>query len=705
MDKLNILSLLRDYCFVVPEIQREYVWGTNRLVLSQFLTDLNEKVSKGETNIGFLYSYKSGAEHYLIDGQQRFTTLILLLHYITVKEGVGSHEQYVQMHRLESNLSAFSYRVRSNTESFLKNLLVSSSVTSKQIKQQKWYKSIYGEDSTILSMMSALDEIDKMCDELFNLTSERILNSIYFWYFDVEQTSQGEELYITMNSRGEKLTNPEQIKPRLLNKINNAEKVEYGKLWDEWEEFFFKERIGKEINIEAIDVAMNNVIRIVLEMVTLSEHDKINAIEDADRISLSDIKLYMTSIIKLSEIENGKYCSEIERLYGYGDKYKVRDGNFIILKALLTEIMKNQEDVHEFERIYQTITNGVRRNKIKNIPFLKFINEYKSYDGSFYEFILQSNSDTVKDVINGHELEKVSICSNFDNLNVEHSIWSEQSCDFWNGEMKILIEWSKKNGQFSYEEFERIRNNFHKLFKEKFEKDDWTSDSVRQALISYRLPDYPLGDKFGYSSVEWKEIFYKNSNKILSFLNIFDNVDKENISSVIDNLKNQYEETPDNLWAEFVKFDYFLGYCNTKHLYWTDSYGWLLVKNSWARPFSVRNMRLFHDLEEKYGSTINGWKMEKIISWESCVQLYEDNLQISCDISYRRNNDDTYVLRVDISKYEQPNEEYESLKNELQLFIPSNIRNEWKEDEGKFICYPDSIESLYLLISYITEIK
>lgn len=703
MDKLNILSLLRDYCFVVPEIQREYVWGTNKLVLSQFLTDLNEKVCKGETNIGFLYSYKSGAEHYLIDGQQRFTTLILLLHYITVKEGIESHNKYVQMHHLESNISAFSYRVRSNTESFLKNLLVSSSVTSKQIKQQKWYKSIYGEDTTILSMMSALDEIDKMYDNLFNLSSESILNSIYFWYFDVEQTSQGEELYITMNSRGEKLTNPEQIKPRLLNKINNAEKVEYGNLWDKWEEFFFKERIGKEINIEAIDVAMNNVIRIVLEMVTLSEHDKINAIEDADRISLSDIKLYMTSIIKLSEIENGKYCSEIERLYGYGDKYKVRDGNFIILKALLTEIMKNQEDVHEFERIYQTITNGVRRNEIKNIPFLKFINGYKSYGGSFYEFILQSNSDTVKDVINGHELEKVSICSNFNNLNVEHSIWSEQSCDFWNGEMKILIEWSKNNGQFSYEEFERIRNNFHKLFKEKFEKDDWTSDSVRQALISYRLPDYPLGDKFGYSSVEWKEIFYKNSNEFLSFLNIFDNVDKENISSVIDNLKNQYEETPDNLWAEFVKYDYFLGYCNTKHLYWTDSYGWLLVKNSWAKPFSVRNMRLFHDLEKKFGSSINGWKMEKYISWESCVQLYEDNLQISCDISYRRNNDGTYNLRVDISKYEQPNEEYESIKNELVRFIPSNIRNEWKEN--KFICYPDSIESLYMFISFITEVK
>ena len=120
MNKLNIHSLLTDFSFVVPEIQREYVWGNktnkNDYVLRQCLIDLNDKVSNGETNIGFLYSYKSGEEHYLIDGQQRYTTLILLLHYITVRENATSHEEYVSMHRIEKNISAFSYRVRSQTD-------------------------------------------------------------------------------------------------------------------------------------------------------------------------------------------------------------------------------------------------------------------------------------------------------------------------------------------------------------------------------------------------------------------------------------------------------------------------------------------------------------------------------------------------------------------------------------------------------------
>lgn len=700
MDKLNINTLLNNYCFVVPEIQREYVWGVNKQVLSQFLIDLNKKVNDGETNIGFLYSYKSGGEHYLIDGQQRLTTLVLLLHYITSKEGDERHDRYIQMHHLEKNISAFSYRVRSNTDSFLKNLLVSRSVTSKQIKQQKWYKSTYSGDVTILSMMAALDIMDELWDKdkLSNLTSDIVLNKVFFWYFDVEKTTQGEELYITMNSRGEKLTDSEQIKPRLLNKVTDIEKERFGKKWDDWEEFFFDNHLRNNRKIESIDIAMNNVIRIVLEAVTLREHDRINAIEDAGSITLEDIERYMNSVIRLSTVSNGLYCSEIERLYGD----KEGDGNFLVLKALLVETLKGQQNEREYERVFQTIKNNVRRNKIKNIDFLCFLNEYNSYNGSFYSFILYSNSPIALAVINGHEREKVAICSNTYEPDVESSIWVEQSHSFWNGEIKQLIAWSKKDGIFSFGEFERIRRNFHKLFRD---KEDWTTDSVRQALLTRRLTDYPLGDKFGYYPNEWKEIFLKNSDGILSFFNLFDNVEIHNVPAVIDSLKKGYDEGPNNPWAEFVKYDYFLGYCNTKHLYWTDSYGWNLVQNSWAKPFSVRNMRLFHDLENRFGIDINGWIMRKYIAWNSCVYIQNDHSRVFCDMRYLRKNDDNYYIKVDLSKREDESEKNESLKNDLIKYIPYGIDMKWEEEVERYIWYPESIESLCEFISYLTKHK
>ena len=71
IEKTPLSCLLNNYSFVVPEIQREYVWGAkkNNHVLVQFLNDLNEKLAKGDANIGFLYSSCSGYESYVIDGQ------------------------------------------------------------------------------------------------------------------------------------------------------------------------------------------------------------------------------------------------------------------------------------------------------------------------------------------------------------------------------------------------------------------------------------------------------------------------------------------------------------------------------------------------------------------------------------------------------------------------------------------------------------
>lgn len=704
MNKLNIHSLLTDFSFVVPEIQREYVWGNktskNDYVLRQFLIDLNDKVSNGETNIGFLYSYKSGEEHYLIDGQQRYTTLILLLHYITVKENANSHEDYVSMHRIDKNISAFSYRVRSQTDSFLKNLLMSSAITSKMIKQQKWYKSIYEDDFTIHSMMDALDVIDEIWNTLPNLSSQTILNNIFFWYFDVDKTSQGEELYITMNSRGEKLTDSEQIKPRLLNKITNViEKESFGKKWDDWEEFFFRDKIRNGKPIEKIDSAMNNLIRLVLEIITLKEHSRINPIEDANLIELEDIERYMNAIISLSELSDGIYCEEIMRLYGDSEK----DGNYCVLKALLTEVLKGQTNSDEYERVYQTISNHVTRNKIKNLDFLQFLKEYIDYSGTFYDFILTSNAEVANKVFNGHELEKIAICSECNDIDKEKALWTEQSSDFWKGEMKSLITWSKINGNFSFERFKHIRANFHKLFKNKFDREDWTSDKVRQALIASRLPNYPIDGRFGHYRDEWKEIFIQNSDSICTFIMQFDNVSSEDVPKTLDSIRKEYVESPENPWAEFVKFDYFLGYCNTKHLSWTDECGWILVQNSWAKPFSVRNMRLFHDLKKSFGDNINGWNMWMYKSWNSCVCIQNDNQQIYTDIRYVRSDNDTYNLNVYLSKRNVLPENYDELKESLLSFIPKDIKMQWNDEKGMYVCELNSIDELHHFITMLTS--
>ena len=369
MDKKSIKELLEGFNFVVPEIQREYVWGAqkNKRVLIQFLKDLDQKLSQGDANVGFLYSYQSGTEHYLIDGQQRYTTILLLCYYLAVYEGQENQEKFIYKLKLDQNVQAFAYRVRSYTESFLQNLFKSGIINANSIVDQTWYKSEYESDPTITSMIGALDVFGNEIKNCKNLYLGNVLNHVFFWYFDVDMTSQGEELYITMNSRGEKLTDSEQIKPRLLKK-ESADKEIYGKEWDNWEEFFYNKRFRGMRSIDTIDTAMNNMIRIVLELKTEHEHSRINPVEDAELISIEDVKTYMHALMQLSELDNGTYITEVTRLYGDSNE----DGDFYVLKALLTEKLKGQSDFIEYQRVYQTIRNHVRRNKLNRVFSLMF---------------------------------------------------------------------------------------------------------------------------------------------------------------------------------------------------------------------------------------------------------------------------------------------------------------------------------------------
>ena len=212
IEQYNIKKLFSDYTLFVPEIQRDYVWGATEVMIP-FLEALNFNL-QGEQNynIGFLYSYTNSPEdNYIIDGQQRFTTIVLLLYVLSVREG-KDFNAYIGTNK---PIMHFSYNVRPQTEVFMRNLFLSKTIEKNYIVNQTWFLSEYVHDITINSMVNAVDTLNKKLDNLANISYEKVLNQVCFWYFNVDETSQGEELYIKMNSRGQKLTEAEQIKPYL----------------------------------------------------------------------------------------------------------------------------------------------------------------------------------------------------------------------------------------------------------------------------------------------------------------------------------------------------------------------------------------------------------------------------------------------------------------------------------------------------------
>lgn len=265
----NLLTLLSQNNFIVPEIQREYVWGENEKVVTNFLKTLKEKIgsccancnlpkSENKINIGFLYSYKPDyvkIEHdrfldeNLIDGQQRFTTLFLLLFYFSLKE--NRKNEFLTLIRFEEKLKmGFDFKVRELTRNFLLELIekIAAIQQFEKIEKQTWFLKDYGNDVSIKSMIKTLGYIQNVfCDE--TRYYNHLINYIVFWHFKTEATSQGEELYITMNARGEELAENEVAKAAFM--IDDRDLHKSGKNWEKWQHFFWKNRNKKEKNPSA----------------------------------------------------------------------------------------------------------------------------------------------------------------------------------------------------------------------------------------------------------------------------------------------------------------------------------------------------------------------------------------------------------------------------------------------------------------------
>ena len=237
----NIEELLKEK-LIIPEIQRDYVWGNNELVIKRFINNI--KNMKDELDIGFFYSYKIyGNCNALVDGQQRITTLILLSWYV----GVDNVE-----------LNKFKFKVRENSNNFLEELLNQKSEKifeidgknfSDKIKNSIWYKRIWDNDPTVKSILNALDIIDK---ELKNEEEDikNKINNIKFSCIEAGNRSLEKE-YILLNSRGVKLTNSEQLKAILTEDIENKDK--WLEKWEKkWQDILWECKGDKIYNTDKI---------------------------------------------------------------------------------------------------------------------------------------------------------------------------------------------------------------------------------------------------------------------------------------------------------------------------------------------------------------------------------------------------------------------------------------------------------------------
>ena len=188
--------------YIIPIYQRNYAWGDDEI--SSLLQDIKNACEKNKEQdknyyIGSLVVYRrENGDFEVIDGQQRLTTLTLIMHHLG-----------------KLSFRNISFEHRDESEQALSNL------TSETLPS---------------NFSQALKTIKKVIDEWGNNKDEFVkflLDKVEIIRTEVPEGTDLNHYFEIMNTRGEQLEKHEVLKARLMKKLRTPiEKNLFAKIWD-----------------------------------------------------------------------------------------------------------------------------------------------------------------------------------------------------------------------------------------------------------------------------------------------------------------------------------------------------------------------------------------------------------------------------------------------------------------------------------------
>lgn len=215
----------------IPLIQRDYAQGRDtsdvERIRTEFLDVLINAVS-GRQSVGLDFVYGDVKDGTLrpLDGQQRLTTLFLLHWCLAIKIGI-----------LEPDMAwtKFDYATRPSARLFCERIVkhpapADTSNLASWISDQSWFQHLWAHDPTIQGMLVMIAAIERRCAHLDPLKAWQRLTdlespAVWFHVLPIEESGEGDTLYIKMNSRGRPLTKFENFKARFERAIEGTERA------------------------------------------------------------------------------------------------------------------------------------------------------------------------------------------------------------------------------------------------------------------------------------------------------------------------------------------------------------------------------------------------------------------------------------------------------------------------------------------------
>lgn len=627
--RYTLKSFLTDHNLdqiIIPEIQRDYVWqednvkkllisikenserqnsnsqGVNDDLLNQLAPEAKVAVmraleeSKNYCNVGFIYAYFDvdlAGRFMLIDGQQRMTTLFLLMLCLSVKE--NKQDQFRRAYFKDGFLK-FDYKVREASHDFILNFVehILSGNDFNAVIDQFWYFSEYGQDVTIQSVLRNYKIIYDFLNSN-DLTLQYVEEYIEFWYFDTNKSKQGEELYIYMNSRGESVSAGESIKATLLKGLSDQEKHDWGSKWEKWQNLFWKYR--KENN--NADRGLEEFLRWI-KIIELTKIDNKKSIESKVETirNIKEKSKIAVDGLSLPVIES--YFNALSTALKFKDELKINSdwltGSFAAIDylKLLPTLMYAEKyfecdikDIHRFARFFQNISRFASLSKNPFESLASTINLTQQFLEANYTDVTSlidlKEKNSYESILTSEEISKLTIYKQSEeNLRteIETAFWAAEDYKLCDG--RVWFIWFCMDYEASTQTFDRqTLNNFTFIFTNFKSLFNSVNDLLRRTLLT--KGDYSVWDGrtatlegHRYSFINTDSVWRRQltSGKIAEpyklLINEFGSIKKQQPSSskdtILGKIITEYisTATKKNWIYYFVKETNVLAYCEQK---------------------------------------------------------------------------------------------------------------------------------------------
>lgn len=671
-----------DNKIIIPDLQRDYCWGDDshtdekkdlvtdfvKGLISQF--DNTESLSNDTLNLGLIYGYESPRKHIqLCDGQQRITTLFLLVGVLNKRLQNNSLKQYLISdfeYSQDDKEPYLQYSIRESSLYFLSDLVCHYFIHSETdleyvdsidgIKNSSWFFNEYHTDPSILSMLKAISKIESI---LGNKTvqwcldfGDYLVNKLTFMYYDMGNRKNGEETFVVINTTGEPLSPTQNLKPLIIAK--NSSYPNISRCWEEIETWFWQKR--KNDN-DTADAGFNEFLR----WVTLLHSDYDVNQEEVKEIlakgrysfpkeSISFDKIYATYENVKFLFETWKYKDKLDKDRSLLSPMPNKEAdnlrcisqiNCFLLLPLIKYCNKwNVKDGNDegLCRLFQFLKNLTR---LPNVA--KKVNDF------VFEaiFIAQSYRDVV-DVLNDlstisstiltqEERLKLQIIKESTNReSVENAFWRTQEHKIWEGQIMPLIQWATEDGNFSLAKFELYDKIFNKVFNGECGSE---IDIVRRALLTRGLNEYPRIFKgytnlsFGWEWDDWNVLINDNIDLFKRFFDEFDN--DSPIDEVCNKLIMDFVNSPEigsAEYADFIKYEYLMAYCGEKNIQRDTNQGVLLLKKKRTSgaylSLRCKHLENYLRLKKEDGTINNGWDIQDSGSGSVILKYQDPKIEI-----------------------------------------------------------------------------